>query len=382
VSIQAPAQVRRRIVSLDVLRGLAIIAMIFVNKEGPTTARYAPVQHAAWNGCTPTDWIYPFFIFIAGTALVVSLAQRRIDSAAFDRHVLYRTALLFGIGVGLQAVLSGNLHPQTIRIPGVLQRIALCYGATALLVRLFGWRGQAVVLLATLVGYWVALRTVPVPGFGAGVWTPEGHLSGYIDRVLLPGHLNRGSWDWTGIFSTIPAVGTMITGALAGHVLLSARPEAVKVRILILGGLAFALAGWLWGGGPAVVDGLSLGEAPGGGFRFPINKSMWTSSYVLYTSGLAALGLGVCYWLIEIKGRAAWALPLKATGANAMLAYVFSSLMIRGLELLHVDRWFFGLCASVASDPRNASLLFSASYSLLWVVIMMALYRKGIFWKL
>src|SRR5215831_19205992 len=205
-----------RLESLDVFRGLTIAGMILVSTPGTWTAVYAPLDHAIWNGWTPTDLVFPFLLFAMGAALPFALSRRRGEPRGIRRHVLRRAALLFALGLLLNAIETAPpLNLETFRIPGVLQRIALVYAAVAALTERTSLRTQVLAALAGLFGYWALLTLVPVPGIGAGVLTPDGNLASYIDRAVLGHHLLTPVYDPEGLLSTIPAIATALAGVFA-----------------------------------------------------------------------------------------------------------------------------------------------------------------------
>ncbi len=321
-----------RLVSLDVFRGLTVAGMVVVNNPGTWRAVYPPLRHAEWHGWTPTDLIFPFFLFIVGAAIPLALG-RRLDQGhergALVAKILLRSAIILGLGLVLHLV-SSNFDLATIRIPGVLQRIALCYLAASLVFLAIGWRGQAAVAAAALLGYWAALTLVPVPGFGAGDLGKEGNLAAWIDRTLLGAHIWRLGrvYDPEGILSTVPAIATTLLGVLAGTWIQKARPAATMLRGLFAAGAVCLAVGLAWG----VV--------------FPINKSLWTSSYAVFTAGAALVALGACYWIIEIRGYRWWTPPFVILGVNALAVFFLSTLLAIGMARLRIPRR--------AADPGGA----------------------------
>ncbi|MGE5509380.1 MAG: acyltransferase family protein [Chitinophagales bacterium] len=311
---------KARLVSLDTLRGFDMFWIIgaralasgLANLHLPgVSALAAQLTHSAWNGFTFYDLIFPLFIFITGVSLVLSL-QKRIergdDKRVILRHVLTRTVTLFLLGVVYNGFNLGGPAGVSVRLMGVLQRSALCYLAAALLVLYTKPRVQAATVVGLLAGYWAVMRFVPVPGFGAGVWTVEGNLAHYLDRLLLPGRLYFGDWDPEGLLTTVPAIATCLLGALTAHWLRAESrsklsPER-RTLYLFLGGVALA--------------GLGLLLSP----VFPINKKLWTSSFVLLTGGLAVMLLSVFHWVIDLRGRKRWAFPFVVVGMNSLFIYL------------------------------------------------------------
>ena len=361
-----------RVISLDVLRGLTVAAMVLVNNPGSWTSVYWPLRHAEWNGFTPTDMIFPFFLFIVGVSIPLALGPRLEQRAeGLVGRVLWRSVVIFALGLLLHAL--PWFHLGTVRIPGVLQRIAACYLLAALLVLLSGgaagWRLQALVTGALLVGYWLLMTRVPPPGGVAGDLSPAGNLAGYIDRVVLGPHIWQVSkvYDPEGVLSTLPAVATTLLGVLAGHWIRAAGPTRRAVGGLVIGGAAATAIGWLWAQ------------------SFPINKALWTSSYAVFMSGLAALALAACYWLIEVRGWRRVTGPFVVLGVTALPLFFLSSLMARLLLLTRVgpDRvrlhaWLFDRLFAPWLPPFDASLAYALAYVLLWWGLMWALQRSGV----
>ncbi|HEX6466975.1 MAG TPA: heparan-alpha-glucosaminide N-acetyltransferase domain-containing protein, partial [Terriglobales bacterium] len=264
-----PAQAGQRLVSLDVFRGITIAAMILVNNGGDSQHTYWPLEHSRWNGWTPTDLVFPFFLFIVGLSMVLSFASRL--SRGYTRrklmlHALKRSAIIFALGIFLYAYPNFDWH--TARVPGVLQRIAVTYLITSILY-LYASRTVRYVLSALLLlAYWLVLTRIPVPGYGAGVLTIDGNLVGYIDRSLLYNHLwIAHRFDPEGILSTLPSIVTCLLGVFTGEWMRSTRAPLRKIAGMIGAGIAGVLAGEIWN------------------LWFPINKSIWTSSFVLLTAG-------------------------------------------------------------------------------------------------
>ncbi len=364
--------------SLDLFRGATIAGMILVNNAGDEPSSYWPVKHAEWNGWTPTDLVFPFFLFIVGVAMAFSFSSRLKRGESKQKllgHVLWRGIALFALGMFLNGFPNGY-HLDSWRVYGVLQRIAICYVISAILALWADSRGWIVTIVACLVGYWILMRFVPVPGFGipthdVPLLDPDRNLAAWLDRQLLVGHLYEGTRDPEGVLSTIPAVATSLLGMLTGQWLRSARPAKTKA----LGMAAFGFLG--------VVTGkiLDLG--------FPINKKLWTSSYVIFTAGLALLCLSLCYWIVDVKQwRGRWTKPLLVFGMNAIAAYVFAEVISHVLDHLHTaggtawQEFTYQHTFAPLANPANASLLYALSYVLVCWVAMWLLYRKGIFLKI
>jgi predicted acyltransferase len=357
-----------RLRSLDAFRGATIAGMILVNNPGSWSHIHPPLAHAAWHGWTPTDLIFPFFLFIAGVSLTFSFARRRAEGAGTPEllsKIWVRAAIIFGLGLILNLIPAFDL--ATVRIPGVLQRIAVVYAIAASLSVLLPPRALYWIAALLLVGYWAVMMLVPVPGHGSGVLDPIGNLAQHIDARLLAGHMWKPEWDPEGILSTIPAIATCLLGIFAGRWLQAPRMPAEHVAGMFVWGSAGVVAGWIWSG------------------WFPINKSLWTSSYVLFTGGLAAMGLAACYWVVDVHRRDRWARPFFVFGTNALAAFVLSGLMARilvwwkvphdGTMVAVKTRLYDALAARMS--PPDASLAFAAGYVLLWLGLMAILHRRG-----
>ena len=359
-----------RLDSLDVFRGLAIAAMILVSTPGTWTAVYTPLDHAIWNGWTMTDLVFPFLLFAMGAAVPFALARRRGTPRLVGRHIVRRALVLLALGLVLNAVEAAPpLQWATFRIPGVLQRIAIVFLAVAWLTERGSLRVQIAAVVAALAGYWAALALIPVPGIGAGVLTPEGNLASYIDRALLGRHLlNRWS-DPEGLLSTVPAIATAMCGVFAGDWLKERRQPHHSAGLFTAGVLAMA-AGLVWGR------------------VFPINKNLWTSSFALFSAGLAAQALALCHWLVDVRGWRGWSRPLAAFGRNPLAAYFlsvgFDSLLTR---VRLTDGSLKGLLYRSAFVPwlrpccgaEAASLGYAIAYVVLWGAILGEMYRRRVF---
>ena len=363
-----------RMASLDVFRGLTIAGMILVNNPGSWEAIYSPLEHAAWHGWTPTDLVFPFFLFIVGVSITLALG-RRAASGGTKRDlylkIIRRSLIIFVLGLVLAGFPRYDL--STLRIPGVLQRIAVCYLIASVIFLNTKWRTQAIVAVALLLLYWAVMVLFPVPGYGAGDLSLEGNLAAYVDRTLFGRHTWKPLYDPEGILSTIPAIATTLAGVLTGHWLRQRRSELEKVAGMFVAGAGLVVAGWAWG------------------FWFPINKALWTSSYVLLTAGLALQLLAICFWLVDIKGIKGWAKPFLIFGTNALAVYFLAELFSRIISLITfarndgsaVDLQIFvyqNLLASWAS-PKGASLIFAICIVLIWLGVAAFLYRKRIFIK-
>jgi predicted acyltransferase len=361
-----------RISSLDVFRGLTVAGMILVNNPGTWEAIYSPLEHSKWDGLTPTDLVFPFFLFIVGVSITLALARRA--GGGGSKRDLYvkiarRTLIIFALGLVLTAFPYND--PAALRIPGVLQRIAVCYFFAAVIFLNTGRRAQATVVAALLLLYWAAMKLIPVPGFGAGDLSMAGNLAAYVDRGVFGSHTWKPLYDPEGLLSTIPAVATTLCGVLTGHLLRSRRAPLEKVAAMFVAGAGSMVVGWAWD------------------FWFPVNKALWTSSYVVLTAGMALELLAACYWLVDIKGYRAWAKPFLAFGTNALAVYFLSEYTVLVASLVKFTRpggsrtdvlglIYEKLFASWLA-PVNASLMFAVCTVLVWLGVMSILYRKRIF---
>jgi predicted acyltransferase len=373
----APAS-STRLVSLDVFRGLTMAGMVIVNNPGDWGSVYWPLLHADWNGWTPTDLIFPFFLFIVGVAITLS---RRSASAA---SIVKRGAVIFAVGLFLAGF--PRFDPSHWRIPGVLQRIAVCYTIAALYYRwvlgrvsgsaseprrIFVPLGIAAAVL--MLAYWAAMMLIPVPGGAAGDLSPGKDLGAYIDRLLLQGHIYKPTWDPEGLLSTVPAIATTLLGTLAG---LWMRSEAAPSRKA--GGLAIA-------GAVSIV----IGEV--WNLVFPINKNLWTSSYVMFMGGAAALFLALCYWILDVKQWRTWGRPFVILGMNALALFAFSALMVKTMARISItlddgttvssSRWLYTTVFAPYLAPKNASLAYALANLAVLFLVLLWMYRRRIFLK-
>ena len=427
---------QKRLVSLDVFRGMTIAGMVLVNNPGTWSAIYPPLKHADWHGVTPTDYIFPFFLFIVGVAIPIALGKRVAEGVTRGVYlkILSRAVTIFVLGlfltafplldfgkpgiplVGMLVVMFGLMAGvyfyltdktreslitfgvvavtaaamyllnfpiifidfQTLRIPGVLQRIAVCYLVVSLLFLHTNWKQLSIVGAILLLFYWLAMSIVPVPGCAVTTIDDKAcNLAAYLDRLILTeNHLWRSAkvYDPEGLLSTLPALVTTITGVLTGLWLgRRDKSDLEKAGGLFFFGVVGCALGWCWNS------------------FFPFNKPLWTSSYVVYTSGLALCFLGFCYWLIDIKGYRAWSKPFVIFGVNALALFVGSGLLGRAMYFIRVSgaegkevtlqKWLFDTFYLSVAEPINASLMYAISYILFWLFLMWLLYRKRIYIK-
>ncbi|MEO6909552.1 MAG: heparan-alpha-glucosaminide N-acetyltransferase domain-containing protein [Edaphobacter sp.] len=372
-----------RLLSLDLLRGLTIGFMILVNNNG-SSAAYGQLEHSAWNGFTLTDLVFPTFLFLVGVSTVFSTDSRlaRGDSKrSLFLHTVRRAIILFLLGVFLNAFPHFDLH--TLRVYGVLPRIAICYFVVATLYLISPkWRSKAVLAAGLLVGYWILMRFVPVPGYGVPgkdipLLDPNRDLAALLDRqIFSSSHLYRQTRDPEGLLSTLPAIATSLLGVLTGCWLRTRRPIAEKVRWLAIAGVSCVVLGQLWN------------------ISFPINKNLWTSSFVLFTAGLGLLLLALFVWLFDSEKerksgkRSVRFTPLLVFGSNAITAYVIAELIGKSLGPIHVrpgvnvHEWVYLTILSVVPNAPFASLLYSLVFiTVCWLPVYW-LYRRKIFIKI
>lgn len=365
-----------RLLSLDVFRGITIAGMILVNNPGSWSNIYPALQHAPWHGCTPTDLIFPFFLFIVGVAITYSLSKRKErgdDQKKLLLQIFRRTVILFGLGI----ILHGfpNFNFSEIRIPGVLQRIAIVYFFASLIFLKANIKVVAYISAAFLLIYWFLMAVIPVPGVGYPNLEPTTNLAAWLDRTLLEGHLWKSTkvWDPEGILSTIPAISTALFGVLTGHWLRRNMDEAKKVVWLFVFGNIALVLGIIWD------------------VWFPLNKNIWTSSYVVYTAGLALHFLAMCYWLIDVKGYKWWTKPFVVYGLNAITVFFLSGIVGRLMILIKVTdstgaevalkTYLYESLFTPWLSPINASLAWAITYIVIWLGLMWILYAKKIFIK-
>jgi predicted acyltransferase len=373
-----------RLLSLDVLRGLTIAFMILVNNNGNEAAAYWPLKHAAWNGFTPTDLVFPTFLFLVGITAVFSTASRLAKGATRQSlflHVLRRSIILYLLGLVVNSFPYFHLH--TMRFYGVLPRIAICYLITASLYLINpGWRSKVALALAALAGYWILMRFVPVPGYGIPVrdvplLDRDANLTAWLDRqIFSASHLYERTRDPEGLLSTIPAVATALLGLLTGIWLRTQRTLATKGVGIATAGLSGVLLGGLWN------------------LFFPINKKLWTSSYVLFAGGLSLLLLALCLLIVDLReksptrpDRSRLLTPFFVFGTNAISAYIFSELLQSTLSSIHpqqglnVQQLLYRSILHVAPNPAFASLLYSLGFVGVCWLFATVLYRRRIFIK-
>lgn len=383
-----------RLLSLDAFRGLTIAAMILVNYPGSWAEVYPPLLHAPWDGLTPTDLIFPFFLFMVGVSVAFSYSKRLAAGVPKSRlvaKVIWRAVKIYALGMALyvtvQAVSKNTLmlDPTQFRYVGVLHRIAFVFLACGLLFLFTGWKTQLVLCFALLVGYWACMTSIPIPGSGGQVSLEPGrNLAAWVDSYLVPGRTYRGPWnaggdgvwekemipwDPEGAFSTLPAIASGLIGIFAGLLLLSPLSRERKMIHLYVAGFLLFVCGYFWG------------------YSFPINKALWTSSYVLATSGLACAGLATCLFFVDDRGWKRIAYPAIVFGCNAITAYALATLLyllfyrsIGGMPALNVLAMReMALCGLA---PKTASLLYALFFVCVNFIPVWILYRFRIFIRL
>ena len=427
---------KERIISLDVLRGITIMMMILVNNPGSWGTIFAPLEHAEWNGCTPTDLVFPFFIFILGAAIPLAIVSKVLNQETFLK-ILTRSLRIICLGLFLgfygkieifdlegyplliskliitvivAYVLLGNFEQKIklywvltlffifmflafggidayreVRLPGVLQRIGIVYFFTSLVYLKTEIRGQIITVGILLLGYWAIMTLVPVPGFGPANLDKGTNLAAWIDNLLLENHLWAFSktWDPEGILSTVPAIANGIVGLLIGQLLNSGLAQKDKATKMFGAGLVLVILGLIWNP------------------FFPMNKSLWTSSFVLYTAGFATLFLAVFYYVIDIKGYKNWTTPILFWGVNPMIVFFLSGILPRVLSSIKVENpaYISGNLEEIPEqiglqeylnkfcilpyfdDPKVASLMWALLNVAFWTLVLWYFYKKKLFFK-
>jgi predicted acyltransferase len=400
-TVAAPVPMRERLLSLDVFRGITIAGMLLVNNPGTWSAIFPPLEHAEWNGWTPTDLIFPFFLFIVGITTHLSLSARRArgdDDSALVKQILRRGIIIYLLGFAMamfpfyqwgaiQSLPNATAWDRIVyriehvRILGVLPRIAIVYICAGLLTLKTNLRQQVIIIATLLFGYWFAMTLIPVPGqneIGALLLhTKDRNLAAYLDRLILgTNHTWIGSvtYDPEGPFSTLPAIATSMLGVIAGTwIARKDKPLLERISALFVAGSIGMVLGLMWN------------------WSFPINKNLWTSSYVVFTAGMACLTLATIMWIVDYVEVKWWTKPLVVYGVNPIVAFVGSGVMARLIYTLwHVN--YQGKSVAIQDaiyqsvfltwlPPRVASLAFAISFVLLWYGILLILYRRKIILK-
>lgn len=421
--------IRERLISLDVFRGLTILLMTIVNNPGDWGHVYSPLLHSDWHGCTPTDLVFPFFIFIMGVAVPLAMPTKTWESTTFNK-ILVRSLRMFCLGIffnyfakiqlfGLEGIplligrliitvaigyaLMGNFNSKVknilafsilfiylflaysgieayhdVRLPGVLQRIAIVYFVVSLLYLKTTKKTQIITGAVLLLGYWAIMTLIPVPGFGAANLEKGTNLASWVDSILLKGHMyhETKTWDPEGILSTIPSIVNGIIGLLIGQILQREITKTQKATKIAIAGVALIVVGLLWD------------------IVFPINKSLWTSSYVIYTTGLAATCLALLYYIIDIADYKKGFKLFLIWGVNPMIVFFFSQIIPQALVMVQVKNhenpetqidllsylYHFGI-APFFSNPMTASLAGALTYVGIWTFILWIFYKNKLIFK-
>lgn len=393
--------IRERLLSLDVFRGLTVAGMLLVNDPGTWSAIFPPLEHAAWHGWTPTDLIFPFFLFIVGITTHLSLSARRArgdDDSAIVKQILRRGIIIYLLGFAMAmfpfyqwgtidtipnaTAWDRIIHRiEHVRILGVLPRIAIVYVFAALLTLKTTLRQQIVIIAALLFGYWFAMTLIPVPGENAIgallLHTKDRNLAAYLDRAILgANHIWSGSvtFDPEGVLSTIPAIATAMLGVIAGRwIALRDKPLLERINGLFAVGSIGMVLGLMWN------------------WSFPINKSLWTSSYVIFTAAMACVALATIMWIVDGYNVKWWTKLFVVFGVNPIVAFVGSGVMARLIYTLwrvnydgrsiSIQEAIYQIVFLPWLPPRLASLAFALSFVLLWYGILLVLYKRNIMLK-
>ena len=383
-----PNPTTSRLISLDAFRGFTIAAMVLVNNPGDWGNIYSQLGHAEWNGWTFTDWIFPFFLFICGVSMTFSLGRRAEagdDKTQLLTQLFKRAAIIFLIGLALNFIPNFNL--ETLRIPGVLQRIAICTMLAAPIVIFFNWRQQCYWIAGLLALYTSLMLWVPVPDvngvIGAGVLEPGRDFGAFVDRIFLQGRMwvKSKTWDPEGLVSTIPALCSQLFGVLLGRWLLTSTGKIEKTVWILLAGLACL---WL---------GVMLGVV-----LMPINKSLWSTSYCIFMTGWALIVFGAFYWFMDASESAPlrekahrFFQPFTIYGMNALFIFALSGLIAKMLgfikltqadgKLLSLKALIYAPLQALPVAPANASLLFALAFNALMFLVAWFMWRNKWFVK-
>ncbi len=361
----------KRLHALDILRGLTIILMIVVNSPGSWSHVYAPLLHADWNGITPTDYVFPSFLFIVGVSIALSFSKQKEQGKSrseMTQKVLIRSLKIYVVGVFLWLWPSFNF--EGIRWVGVLPRIAFVFLACALLFLYTSRKVQLYLGIALLLFYWIVMAYVPVPGIGSpDLSVPEKNWAHYLDNLLLPGRLWKHTWDPEGILSTLPAIATGIMGMMAGYILLKKKELSHRINQLFFFGFLLLLLGdvmqWF----------------------FPLNKNLWSSSFSLFMGGVTALGLAAAVYIFDLKDSQYRFKFAHVFGINSIFSYALSSLLT---VVFYSSKWwgfalnqeFMGLWDRIGLPLKLGSLLYALCYVVVIWIPTYYLFKKKIFIKL
>ncbi|REH01214.1 acyltransferase family protein [Flavobacterium aquicola] len=418
-----------RLISLDVFRGLTIFLMTIVNNPGSWSAIYPPLEHAEWHGCTPTDLVFPFFVFIMGVAISFAMPTKTYDSTTFNK-IFTRSLRMICLGIffnffssiqlfGLEGIpliigrlvittlvgyaLMGNFDAklktylaisifiiymilaysgiesyQSVRLPGVLQRIGIVYFIASLLYLKTTQQTQILVTIGILLSYWAIMTLIPAPGFEITNLEKGTNLAAWVDSILLKGHMweSTKTWDPEGVLSTIPSIATGMIGLLIGQLLNSALLKTEKFKKILLIGVILIILGQIWN------------------IVFPINKALWTSSYVLYTAGLATFTISLLYYVIDIADYKKGTKLFLIWGVNPMIVFFLSQIVPQAMGMISLpnpkipteqtnlwDYLYFLGVQPYFSNPMTASLVFALLYAGVWSILLAYFYKKKMFFK-
>ncbi len=364
-----------RILSVDIFRGLTIAAMILVNTPGTWSNVYAPFLHAEWHGLTPTDLIFPFFLFIVGMSISFAYTKKKAIGINVDvyKKVVSRTLKLVFLGLFL-AVFTFDFpfikDLSQLRIPGVLQRIGVVFFIASILFLNFNWKALLGIFVTILIGYWFLMTQIPVNGEIA-LLTRSSNLGSVVDlNILTNAHMYKTDYDPEGILSTLPSIATSIFGMFLGMILLNKnKSQHEKLKLFIIIGAAALVLGYLWN------------------ISFPLNKALWTSSFVLVTGGWATLVYAAIFYIADMKGYNSWGKPAIIFGSNAITVYFLSSFMSKSFGLIKLSSgkslhgYLYEILSSIITIPKLSSLVYAIIVITFYYLIAHVLYKKKIFIK-
>ncbi|PSL32652.1 acyltransferase family protein [Dyadobacter jiangsuensis] len=366
--MENPSGALSRLLSLDAMRGFTIAAMIMVNFPGHEDYVFPTLRHTQWNGLTFTDLIAPTFLFIVGVSIALAYSKKRdAPKGALYRKIIIRSLKIFAVGMFLNMLPDFNF--SNLRYTGTLHRIAIVFLVCAILFLNTNWKQQFGLAVTILLLYWLALTTIPTPGIGKVMLEPGVNLAAWVDQQYLPGKMWQGTWDPEGILSTFPSIATTITGMLAGQLMLLPLSPNEKSNYLLTAGFAIAALGYFWN------------------LIFPTNENLWTSSFVLVTSGFASMLLGALYFLIDIRGGRKGITLGVIFGANAIAAYVLADILALLFYIMPVgadtlNHHAVAALSQSGMDPRLASMLYALFFVCINFIPAFLLYKKRIFIKL
>ncbi|MCL6266556.1 acyltransferase family protein [Flagellimonas myxillae] len=360
---------KNRIVAVDIFRGLTIVLMILVNTPGTWSNVYAPLLHASWHGYTPTDLVFPFFLFIVGTSIVFAYKNKTAEAATYKK-ISIRSLKLIGLGLFLGAfTISFPFIKEfsAIRFPGVLQRIGVVFFFASILFLNFDWKKLIAIAAALLLGYWALMTLIPVEGVASTLERAPNNFANYLDVKIFGSHNYKPDYDPEGLLSTLPAIVSSLLGIFTGLVLASDRKDKLKLMVVL--GVAFVVLGHIWD------------------LVFPINKALWTSSFVLVTAGWANLVLALIYFITDEK-KIQFGSIFRYAGANAIAVYFLSSFITKLFYLIKVDGensihgWLFNtVYVHDFMSMKLSSMLYGLSVAAFYCLLAYIMYKRKIFIK-